>query len=405
MNPGDVLKVSITDPSSGLTVRVDDLTTGQSGFMQASAANGFANTNLSDCSGNPHTFHAEYSTASQQNQVPWAALEGGVLMEQEVGHFESCNSVANNDPFSVTYGSGTYTDPGTFENCVGGPEGPNARGEGPCPNGVCTGSTTQGFNGPTACPTNDPTTGALCEFSDAPCHTAGSRTATINGQPVTESQPVAGCYQTGEQNGDLDFDGNTYLPDWPDGSANHPTTMRYVGPFMSNGRPYPQVQFETDAPGSENLCDLSTGQDCTAPPISASFYPFWSLNYAQTVAGAPSSAKCVWNFGNDIAELTNNDFAKDGQYGSSDVARYARDDDQRAADQPRDADGLRCADGELAATRVRYRAAGADADRVARELEQRVDRLLLHVGAVRRVGQQLHADQRRVRPDVHGNLR
>lgn len=43
----------------------------------------------------PHTFHAEYSTASQQNQVPWAALEGGVLMQQEIGHFESCNSVAH----------------------------------------------------------------------------------------------------------------------------------------------------------------------------------------------------------------------------------------------------------------------------------------------------------------------
>ena len=67
--------------------------------MQASAANGFTDTNMSDCSGTPFTFHAEYSTAAQQNQVPWAALEGGVLMEQEIGHFEACNSVTNQDPF------------------------------------------------------------------------------------------------------------------------------------------------------------------------------------------------------------------------------------------------------------------------------------------------------------------
>src|SRR6202044_3845363 len=33
MNPGDVLRVSITDPAAGFTTRVTDLTTGQSGVM------------------------------------------------------------------------------------------------------------------------------------------------------------------------------------------------------------------------------------------------------------------------------------------------------------------------------------------------------------------------------------
>ena len=68
--------------------------------MTASAANGFMNTNIADCTGTPFTFHAEYSTAKQQNQVPWAALEGGVLMQQEIGHSEVCNSVKNQDPFT-----------------------------------------------------------------------------------------------------------------------------------------------------------------------------------------------------------------------------------------------------------------------------------------------------------------
>ena len=101
INGGDTLAVSITDPAQGFTTTIRDLTTHQTGFMIASAANGFANTNMSDCSGVPHTFHAEYSTASQQNQVPWAALEGGVLMQQEIGHSEVCNSVTNKDPFTV----------------------------------------------------------------------------------------------------------------------------------------------------------------------------------------------------------------------------------------------------------------------------------------------------------------
>ena len=82
----------------------------------------------------------------------------------------------------------------------------------------------------------------------------------------------------GIQNGDLDFDGQSYLPDWPNGSRNFPTTFRYVGPFQPTVATYPQIQFETDAPGSEYLCNIATGVGCTAPPIGAKFYPFWSLS-------------------------------------------------------------------------------------------------------------------------------
>ena len=103
INPGDVLEISITDPSSGFTTGIRDLTTGQTGYMTASAANGFMDTNMTTCDGRKWTFHAEYSTASKRNQVPWAALEGGVLMEQELGHFETCNALAYQDGFSATY--------------------------------------------------------------------------------------------------------------------------------------------------------------------------------------------------------------------------------------------------------------------------------------------------------------
>src|SRR5580698_719409 len=193
MNPGDSLVVSVTDPAAGFTTRITDLTTHQSGFMVASAANGFMNTNPVTCAGTPFTFHAEYSTAGQGNQVPWAALEGGVLMEQEIGHFESCNSVANSLPFTTD--NGAFSDPDVFQTCMGGSEGPNATGEGPCDptTGICQNSTTEGPDGPVACPTNDANSGALCEFSDANCFPAGARTAMVNGSPAREVSPVAGC--------------------------------------------------------------------------------------------------------------------------------------------------------------------------------------------------------------------
>jgi hypothetical protein len=98
MNQGDVLAVTIGDTPQGLLTRVVDFSTGQTGFMVASTANGFMNTNIADCSGTPFNFHAEYSTARQQNQLPWAALEGGVLMQQKIGHFEPCSSVTSQLP-------------------------------------------------------------------------------------------------------------------------------------------------------------------------------------------------------------------------------------------------------------------------------------------------------------------
>jgi hypothetical protein len=330
MNPGDLLQVTISDPPSGFLTVVRDLTTGQAGYMQASSGNGFANTNIADCSGNPHTFHAEYDTAAQQNQVPWAALEGGVLMEQEIGHFESCDSLANRDGYAATYLDGTsYSDPKVYQTCDGGLEGSHTTGEGPCsPDGtVCLNATTQGPSGPTACPTGDATSGALCEFADGYCFPGGSRPVTLDGAHTTETARLTGCFQDQFQNGDLDFDGNPYQPfSWPNGTARTPTVMRYTGPY-SYGQPYPQVQFETDIGGSSALCNTATGAGCTAPPIGARFYPYWTLSHPQRTDGQSGQSDggrggCLWNFGTDIPSVTTNDLGRDAQYGTPDVARY-----------------------------------------------------------------------------------
>ncbi len=95
MNPGDTLSVSIHDTPAGLLTGITDWTTHHSGFMVASAANGFAATNVNTCAGTFYSFHPEYDTAAVTNIVPWAALELGVSMDVETGHFEKLDHDAD----------------------------------------------------------------------------------------------------------------------------------------------------------------------------------------------------------------------------------------------------------------------------------------------------------------------
>jgi len=330
INPGDLVAVSISDPPRGLTAEVADLTTDTTGWMTASAANGFMNTSIADCSGTPYTFHAEYSSAKQENQVPWAALEAGVLMEQEIGHGEVCDWVKHQDPFSASFPGGqSFSDLGTYDTCMGGAEGPSAVGEGPCDPStlVCRNPTTQGAAGPVACPNDKAASGGLCEYADGFCFHQGTRTVVVNGAPAKASARTSECFNNRYQNGDLDFDGQSYLADWPNGSPNYPTSFEYAGPFTVGGHTYPLVQFETVVGGSSHRCDTGTGTGCTVPPASAKFYPFWSLGRLAAHGQQAEASfhghpvRCVWNFGND-QPTTVADLGKDAQYGKPNTARY-----------------------------------------------------------------------------------
>lgn len=92
MNQGDKLRVTINDTpgdvTGGVTTRIDDLTTGKSGFMIASAAHQFQSLSIKDCSGTDFSFHPEYSTARFGNFVPWAALQANIGFASEIGHFQ-----------------------------------------------------------------------------------------------------------------------------------------------------------------------------------------------------------------------------------------------------------------------------------------------------------------------------
>lgn len=88
MNPGDQLVIIIHDTPDGLLTEIVDVTSGTSGYMVASAKNGFGHTDMSSCSTTPYSFHPEFSTARPENVVTWTALNANVNFAVETGHFE-----------------------------------------------------------------------------------------------------------------------------------------------------------------------------------------------------------------------------------------------------------------------------------------------------------------------------
>jgi len=273
MNPGDKITVHMFDAKipggHALEARETDHTTGRTGFMIASAANGFMNTSPFDCTGTRFNFQPAYSTARAQNVIPWGIGPYMINSEFEIGHFEACTAVRR--PAKTTTGSFTDT---YYKRCLGPYESAK--------------DTSEKF-----------------EPDDSPCYRAGD---THGG--TTAPNLVTGCDVFFDAIGDLDYDGSPYYPDWPDST----TAGRFPSPFLQQqpttvgGQRYPRVQFMTDASATEfnTGCNLTTGAGCVLPPKGPGhFYPFWTK--------AMAGGHCVWEFGN---MHNGNSFGGDAQYGS-----------------------------------------------------------------------------------------
>jgi hypothetical protein len=273
MNQGDRLVIHIWDaPVPGqkgqkaLETSIKDLTTGKSGFMQASAKNGFMATHITDCSGTPFNYEPEYNTSAPLNITPWAALQVDVSTQFEIGHFEACSRVT--DPISVNEIIPGITDV-TWNKC-----------HGPYENSA-------------------PPSGEQTEPGDAFCYPKGD---THLGQAPPGI--VTGCEDNVFQNGDLDFDGNSYWPDWP--NATHPTKFPSTflqRPPTSAGHSYSKFQIQTDLALSESTCAFPDLSGCAVPPPNGpgKFYPYWTL-----------TKSCNLEFG----QMKNgNSFGKFAQYG------------------------------------------------------------------------------------------
>ncbi len=268
MNSGDRIRTSFTDTKNGLKVSIHDLTTGQTGVMTASKANGFAQIKFqpkgSSCKAIPYNFHPMYSTSTPKTRVTWAAGSYNIAFDTEIGHFQYCS----------------------------GPKKIPATKFGLLPNGQ-----------PTTCPSADKE-GAVhqrqpSDADDAFCF-PGSEALVFK---------VTGCTYT-----NTGFDGVSYQKVWPDGNTKlHPTGFQFSSPLTGPkyNKQYKQAAIETDLPAIESTCDVFTGAGCRHIPLTdnskpAAFYPFYVTQ--QTSAG------CMWQFGNTIPGQTS-DFGKNAQYG------------------------------------------------------------------------------------------
>jgi hypothetical protein len=279
MSAGDRLVVTLHDTPNGFQVVINDLTTGQTGSMTASATNGFGavlfDPNGTNCNPSTHNlptnFHPIYATSSEHTRVPWAAHSYNIAFSDEIGHFEYCNAVDSN-------GNCTQDGVHDLDSGLGGAE------------------------------------------DDFGCFNA----------TASSSVPIGGCLST-----DFDFDGVPYQLVWPGTFKNanrdksvHPEPVRFTSPLFvdSEGekRNYRRVAFEADLPRIEfatnppcqrhvsNPADPNPGKDCVNPPVGANFYPFF------TTTGGDEGENCMWQLGGANIRGTINSFGgnSNAEFGS-----------------------------------------------------------------------------------------
>jgi hypothetical protein len=100
---------------------------------------------------------------------------------------------------------------------------------------------------------------------------------------------------------DLDRDGLSYIADWPDGTANHPSPL-IIGNALDDGMG--PLSFKGGS------YDAAYGTIFFQPDtVTGAFEPFYSQ--------AGTGRSCVFNFGNDIPGTTTNDLGERTQYGTT----------------------------------------------------------------------------------------
>jgi hypothetical protein len=271
-NPGDVLRVVMRDTAHGLKITITDVTTGQSGSMTASAANGFAEilydptgTNCNPATHNiPYDFHPMHATSSEHTRVIWAAHSYNIAFSDEIGHFEYCNGVRRE--------GGACTQDGVHDLDNGRPAGAE---------------------------------------DDFGCFDAAF--ASVFGLV-----PIGGCTST-----DFDFDGVPYQLVWPGTLLDptldqqfHASPVVFTSPIFTNSsaggqQNFERVAFEADLPRIEsntnppcqrhvsNPADPSPGTGCVNPPTGANFYPLYSTR---------GGGDCTWQLGGANIPGTDNTF-------------------------------------------------------------------------------------------------
>jgi hypothetical protein len=236
MGSGDRLTVDIHDGAAGLTVTVNDVTTGQTGSMTASSANGFAQVNYeptaTTCSETPYTFRPMYSTSSENTRVPWAAHSYNTAFSDEIGHFEYCNHVTREGG-----------------DCISNNE-------------------------------------AALDDDDTTCFSPAASTLI----------PIGGCLASDDDFDGPSYKADWPGTDPNPGQDKklHPSPILFTSPLFNMSHNYSRVAFEADlprieAPDSGGICNRFTGENCVNPPPGSEFYPIFTTGN--------DHHSCVWQFG------------------------------------------------------------------------------------------------------------
>jgi hypothetical protein len=253
MNGGDRLAVSMHDTSAGFQVNIADLSSGRFGSMTASIANGFGQV----------VFDPNATTCTSQ---PYA--------------FHPMYSTSS-EHTRVVWAAHSYNvafsdEIGHFENCAVVDEA----------SGNCTQAGTNDASG--------------LDGDDVGCF----------GPADSLRIQIGGCFGSDE-----DFDGASYLKDWPGSTTPavdarfHPTAVHFAGPFFNGVEKYSRNGFEADLPRIEAAdsidprftpCNRLTGANCVNPPPGAQFYPIYSTR------GGPLG--CEWQEGGANIPGTRNTF-------------------------------------------------------------------------------------------------
>lgn len=257
MAPGDQILIVIHDTAHGAEAMVLDLTSGQSGSIIASAANGFGQVlyqpNSATCNVAPYDFHPMYATSNEHTRTPWAGGTNNTTFANEIGHFEFCDSA----------------DPNTLNCLVPGIQDRNSG----------------------------------LDAEDTFCFSPGG--PFLPGPPFIQ---IGGCIRT-----ESDFDGISYGRNWPGTFADvhrdqqlHPQPVRFTSPLFLDEdgelRNFDRVAFETDIPEFDPNCNEVTGAGCSVPAKGMAFYPFY------TTSVNPSDGICRWQFGGGMIPGTENNF-------------------------------------------------------------------------------------------------
>ncbi len=224
---------------------MDDLTTHQTGFMQASAANGFQTTSMADCSGTPFNFQPEFNTAKSGNINSVGRRPGRHqhrVRDRPLGGLHLAQR-PDRQPARPERHAARSTTSATARTRT--PARPTATR----PRSVRRSAT---WRAPPIRAIDGPGTSTTPRQDDRlPGHDLPERRPRLRRDPVL------------------------------DGMAHRPHTDIYPSSFLepfptSNGRQYPQFFFQTDVALSESTCGgnslpggTGTPAGCTVPPPGA----------------------------------------------------------------------------------------------------------------------------------------